>query len=143
VPFLLDTNVVSELTRPQPARAVVEFLRDTPDIFISVIVFHELEFGIQGAPDMARRAKLQSYSFALRRQFEGRIADVDIPVAETAGRLRAFEKSSGRILAAFDALIAGTAMVNGWTLVTRNIKDFRNLSIALLDPWKTARPLTL
>ena len=135
VPFLIDTNIVSELTRPRPHQAVVAFLGANPDLVISVIVFHELEFGIHCAPDIERRTKLQAYSFALRAQFDGRIFDVDLQVAETAGRLRAFERASGRILAELDALIAATAMVHGCTLVTRNIKDFEKLGIPLLNPW--------
>ncbi|WP_448950543.1 PIN domain-containing protein [Labrys neptuniae] len=135
VPFLLDTNIVSELTRPRPQPAVVEFLRRNPDLAISVIVFHELEFGIHCAADNQRRGKLQAFSLALRAQFDSRIFDVDMRVAEAAGRLRAFEKTSGRVLAELDALIAATAMVHGCTLVTRNVRDFEKLNIPLLNPW--------
>jgi toxin FitB len=135
VPFLLDTNIVSELTRPRPQPTVVEFLRHNPDLAISVIVFHELEFGIHCAADSQRRSKLQAFSSALRAQFDSRIFDVGMRVAETAGRLRAFEKTSGRVLAELDALIAATAMVHGCTLVTRNVRDFEKLNIPLLNPW--------
>jgi hypothetical protein len=138
VAFVVDTNIISELMRRSPAPAVVTFLNDNPDLYISSIVFHELEFGIQCMPHMERREKLQSYSAALRQQFAGRIIDVDIQVAETGGRMRAFEKSNGRILAELDALIAATAMVKGATLVTRNTKDFEQLSIPMLNPWQAA-----
>ncbi len=134
--YVIDTNIVSELTRRSPAQAVVEFLNNTPDLFISTIVFHELEFGIQCMADLARRGKLQAFSLALRQQFHGRIVDVDIQVAETGGRLRASEKSQGRVLSELDALIAATAMVKGASLVTRNIKDFEKLGVPLLDPWQ-------
>lgn len=135
---VLDTNVVSELTQRAPSPAVTRFLADTPDLLLSVIVFHELEFGIHCVADMRRRAKLQSFSLALHQQFAGRIVDVDTAIAQTAGRLRAFEKGLGRILAEFDALIAATAMVKGATLVTRNVRDFEMLSLPLLDPWAYA-----
>ncbi|MDP3411076.1 type II toxin-antitoxin system VapC family toxin [Bosea sp. (in: a-proteobacteria)] len=133
--YLIDTNVVSELTKRAPSLSVVDFLRQSSDLFISVIVFHELEYGIHGTADAERRAKLQAYALSLRQQFAGRIIDVDLQLAETAGRLRAFERSTGRILAELDALIAATAMVRGYVLVTRNIKDFETLSIPLLNPW--------
>lgn len=133
--YLVDTNVVSELLRRAPSISVVRFLEENPDLFISVIVFHELEYGIHCAADTDRRAKLQAYALSLRQQFAGRIIDVDLQLAETAGRLRAFERSSGRVLAELDALIAATAMVKGFILVTRNIKDFETLSIPLLNPW--------
>jgi hypothetical protein len=138
VPYLVDTNVVSELTKRDPSPAVLGFLSENPDLFISVIVFHELEFGIHCAADAERRARLQAYAVSLRRQFIGRIIDVDLEIAEMAGRLRAFEKSTGRILAELDALIGATALVRGCTLATRNVKDFETLSIPLLNPWDRA-----
>jgi hypothetical protein len=138
VPYLVDTNVVSELTKRDPSPAVLGFLSENPDLFISVIVFHELEFGIHCAADAGRRARLQAYAVSLRRQFVGRIIDVDLEIAEMAGRLRAFEKSTGRILAELDALIGATAMVRGCILATRNVKDFETLSIPLLNPWDRA-----
>ncbi|WP_439494344.1 type II toxin-antitoxin system VapC family toxin [Bosea sp. (in: a-proteobacteria)] len=133
--YLIDTNVVSELTKRAPSPSVIGFLSKSSDLFISVIVFHELEYGIHCAADAERRAKLQAYALSLRQQFAGRIIDVDLQLAETAGRLRAFERSTGRVLAELDALIAATAMVKGYILVTRNIKDFETLSIPLLNPW--------
>lgn len=134
--YLIDTNVISELTRPSPSAAVIAFFETTPDIFLSVIVFHELEFGVQTTADVTRRARLTSFALALRHQFSGRTIAVDLDVAATAGRLRAFEKSKGRSLSGLDALIAATAMVNDHTLVTRNTRNFETLSIRLLNPWE-------
>ena len=136
-PFVVDTNIVSELTRPAPHPAVVAFLNQNSDLLLSVIVFHELEFGIQCARDVNRRAKLQAFAIMLRNRFEGRIVDVDFPIAETAGKLRAIGKTTGRPLAELDAFIAATAMVKSATLVTRNTKDFAQLEISLLNPWET------
>ena len=138
-PFVIDTNIVSELTRPAPHQAVLAFLNGNADLLLSVIVFHELEFGIQCAPDASRRAKLQAFAIRLRNQFEGRILDVDFPVAEAAGKLRAAAKSKGRPLAELDAFIAATALVRGATLVTRNVKDFAPLAIPLLNPWEMSK----
>jgi len=136
--LLLDTNIVSELTRRQPEQAVVDLLNNHSNLALSVICLHELQYGIYSTLDVARKARLETYAVALRQRFEGRILDVTIPIAETAGRLRAVEKSNGRILAELDALIAATAIVNGWTLVTRNTKDFKNLNLSLLNPWDEA-----
>jgi toxin FitB len=134
--FVIDTNVISELTRPAPHAAVVSFLNESSDLFLSVIVFHELEFGIQCARDHNRRAKLETYAIMLRKRFEGRIVDVDLSISETAGKLRALEKTRGRILAELDAFMAATALVKGATLVTRNTKDFAGLEIPLHNPWE-------
>jgi predicted nucleic acid-binding protein len=135
-PYLIDTNIISELTRRAPNPTVVAFLNDHSDLLISVIVFHELEYGIHCAVDAERRAKLQAYCLAFRHEFAGRIIEVDLAIAETAGRLRAFEKARGRVLAELDAIIGATAMVNGATLVTRNTKDFDQVGIPLLNPWE-------
>jgi predicted nucleic acid-binding protein len=134
-PFLVDTNIVSELTRQQPDRGVVAFLNDNSDLYLSVIVLHELEYGVQCAKDIERRTKLENFAVALRLRFFGRIIDVDTHITKTAGRLRALEKSRGRILAELDAFIAATALVKGATLATRNIKDFDQLGLELLNPF--------
>jgi predicted nucleic acid-binding protein len=136
-PFVIDTNIVFELTRPAPHPAVIAFLNQNSDLLLSVIVFHELQFGIQCARDGNRRAKLHAFAIGLRNRFEGRIIDVDFPIAETAGKLRAAEKAQGRLLAELDAFVAATALVKSATLVTRNTKDFAQLEIPLLNPWET------
>lgn len=134
-PFVIDTNIVSELTRPQPQPSVVAFLGTEADLYLSVIVFHELEYGIECTRDADRRVKLQTFAAMLRAKFAGRIIDVEIAVSEAAGRLRGFEKARGRVLAELDALIAATALIKGATLVTRNVKDFAGLEIPLFNPW--------
>lgn len=134
-PFVIDTNIVSELTRPQPQPSVIAFLGTETDLYLSVIVFHELGYGIECTRDADRRVKLQTFAAMLRAKFAGRIIDVDIAVSEAAGRLRGLEKARGRVLAELDALIAATALIKGATLVTRNVKDFAGLEIPLFNPW--------
>jgi predicted nucleic acid-binding protein len=134
-PFLIDTNVVSELTRPKPNANVLAFLNSNPDLYLSVIVLHELEYGIRCAPRPDRRMRLEAFALALSGQFAGRIFDIDAQIAETAGRMRALRKNAGRILAELDAFIAATALVKGIALATRNIKDFAELGVELRNPF--------
>jgi predicted nucleic acid-binding protein len=132
--YLFDTNIVSELARPKPDCGVVTFTSSVPDILVSAILFHELTFGLEIAPD-SQRPRLDLFVRAIRERFGERAIPVDVPVAETAARLRAAEKRNGRILTVADSIIAGTAMLHDATLVTRNVKDFDGLGIALLDPF--------
>jgi predicted nucleic acid-binding protein len=135
--FLLDTNIVSELTRPRPDAGVVAFLEQNSDLYLSVVVLHELEYGVHCAADLEKRAKLQNFSVALRIRFFHQILHIDMQIAQTAGRMRAEEKSRGRILAELDAFIAATAAVKSATLVTRNIKDFERLDVRLYNPFRS------
>jgi len=134
--FLLDTNVVSELLRPSPSPAVLRFLNETDDLWLSVITLHELAFGLARVNDPRRQAKLEVFIAAMKTQFDGRILDLETSIAELAGRLRAFAATQGRALEPLDSLIAATAVTQGVVLATRNIKDFDCLEIALKNPWE-------
>jgi len=134
--FLLDTNVVSELRRPDKAnRAVVAWAGAIPaaSFFLSAISILEIEIGalLIGRRDAAQGAALRRWiDDQLLPRFEGRILAVDTAVAQRCARLHVPDPRAER-----DALIAATAMVHGLTIVTRNIADFEPTGVALLDPW--------
>ena len=132
--YLYDTNIVSELARPKPNAGVVEFTSTISDVMVSSILFHELAFGLEMAP-VDQKPRLTIFIQAIRERFEDRAIAIDVPIADTAARLRAFAKRQGRVLTVADALIAGTAMVHDAVLVTRNVKDFDSLSVALFNPF--------
>lgn len=131
---LLDTNVVSELIRKRPDARVVAFVEATPRILVSVILFHELSFGLEAAT-LEQKLRLTSFLAAIRDRFGQRTIPIDLGIAETAGRLRAFMKCRGRVLTVSDSLIAATALAKGVPLATRNVKDFQGLNVPLLDPF--------
>jgi toxin FitB len=138
VSFLLDTNVVSEWTKPHPNRGVIEWLTkvNEDDVFLSVVTFAELRHGIERLPPSARRKRLDDWlRNELPTRFEGRIALVDGAVADEWGRLVARHEAAGRPIHAMDALIAATAQVHGLTLVTRNASDFKASLKSMLNPW--------
>jgi len=139
VSFLLDTNVVSEWVRPQPDRNVISWLAEVDEdrVFISVISFAEIRRGVEMLPAWRRRERLAAWlAEELPARFEERILDINPQVAETWGVLMARGQKVGLTLGAMDAFVAATAEVHGLTLATRNVKDFRRLTIPLLDPWQ-------
>jgi predicted nucleic acid-binding protein len=139
VSYLLDTNVVSEWTKPRPNPGLVEWLNevDEESVFLSVVTFAELRHGVERLPEGARRKHLDKWLRSeLPVRFEGRIALVDGAVADECGRLVARHETGGRPIHAMDAFIAATAQVHGLTLVTRNVSDFQLSLKSMLNPWK-------
>ena len=132
---LLDTNIVSELARKSPDPGVVAFIAEQPRLQVSTILFHELTYGLETAnPD--QKPRLTIFLAGLRERFGKSAIPIEFEVAETAGRLRAFEKANGRILTVADSMMAATAVVRDLTLVTRNVKDFDTLGLKLINPFR-------
>ena len=134
--FLLDTNVISELRRPERAnRNVVAWAGSIPFVsfFLSAISILEIEIG---ALRLARKDPTQGTILRawidgqILTRFEGRILPIDIRVAQRCARLHVPDPRSER-----DALIAATALVHGLTMVTRNTEHFSTAGVALLNPW--------
>jgi predicted nucleic acid-binding protein len=134
--FLLDTNVISELRRPEKANNnVVAWANAIPTatFFLSVISILEIELGALkiARRDAAQGAVLRAWiDQQILPRFEGRILVVDTAVAQRRARLHVPDPRAER-----DAFIAATAMVHGLTVVTRNIADFKSVGVALLNPW--------
>ncbi|MDE2348109.1 MAG: type II toxin-antitoxin system VapC family toxin [Gammaproteobacteria bacterium] len=136
--FLLDTNIVSEWTKPRPNAGVVDWLAkvDEDEVFLSVVTFAELRHGIERLAPGARRRRLDEWLRAeLPLRFDARIVGVDGAIADEWGRLVARREARGRPFHAMDALIAATAQVHDLTLVTRNTADFEASVPSLLNPW--------
>jgi hypothetical protein len=138
VNFLLDTNVVSEWTKPRPDSGVVAWLAEADEdrVFISVITLAELRYGIERMPVGARRNRLETWvSRQLPARFEARVLLIDAETADTWGHIMARGRTGGRPVGTMDAFIAATAERHHLTLVTRNVSDFEALGIRLINPW--------
>ena len=136
--FLLDTNVVSESTKPRPNPGVVAWLAavDEDNVFLSVITLTELRYGVERLAQGRRRKQLDRWlQQDLPLRFEGRILPIDALVADTCGRLVARTESQGRPIEARDAFIAATAQVHQLTLVTSNVSHFETTVKSILTPW--------
>lgn len=136
--FLVDTNVISEMAKPQPEPLVTQWLADTPleDVAVSVITLGELKRGILATPSEQRRMALQQwYDQTFLRLFEGRLLDITPAVMdEWAWRYQA-AKSIGRTPASMDSLIAATAAAYNLSVVTRNESDFIPMGVNVLNIW--------
>jgi toxin FitB len=141
VNFLLDTNVVSEWTKPRPDAGVVAWLAETDEdrIFISVITVAELRHGIERLPAGARRERLATWlTEQVPQRFEERLLAVDAETANVWGRVMAQGQAAGRPPGTMDAFIAATVLRHDMILVTRNVSDFEALGVRLINPWSHA-----
>lgn len=133
--YLLDTNVLSEWRKTVPDRGVVEWFERAKldEIFISVITIGEIRRGIaklQRRNDYRQAAAYEAWLIGTKDLFAKRLVPVSIEAAEEWGR-----NDGARAIAATDGLIAATAKVHGWTVVTRNVKDFDATGVRLLNPF--------
>lgn len=139
--FLIDTNVISELSKPMPSPAVLNWFATTPaqQIYISSVTLCEIEFGLALMPAGKRRDALLSATQELVRiDFEGRCLNLDAHCAAAYGQLAAQQQHNGRACSTEDAMIAAIALTNKLVLVTRNTKDFDGITgLRVIDPWAT------
>jgi predicted nucleic acid-binding protein len=136
--FLLDTNVPSELVRPRPEPRVQAWVaaQALDTLFISSVSFGELRKGITLRSPGKRREELEAWiETDLSILFSGRILSVTRSVAERWGVLDAQRQLAGKPLNVPDGQIAATALEHGLTMVTRNVKDFEQLGVSILNPW--------
>ena len=137
--FLLDTNILSETTKPEPHPGVFAFLDGLPEAFISVLSIHEIAYGLERLPEGSKRkAALTDAMETLIHGFSDAILAIRQPEARAAGALRAAAIAKGRNIDTADGLIAGTALVHGLTVVTRNEKHFSGLGVMVRNPWGEA-----
>ena len=130
--YLLDTNVLSEIRKPNGNAGVKAFVGSLKeeDIFISVISIGEIAFGVEKLPPGPKKTELLIWlSQKLPERFGNRIIPVDLDVMTEWGKLRA---RSAITLPVFDSLIAASALARRLTVVTRNTKDFETIEGLLL-----------
>lgn len=136
--YLLDTNVVSELRKQSSGKAdakVVAWAKSVPadSLYLSVITIMELEIG---ALSIQRKDSRQGNLLRLWLDtqvipaFNGRTIAIDISIVQCCAGLHIPDPRAER-----DALIAATAIVNGMTVVTRNVVDFESTGVKILNPW--------
>ena len=136
--FLLDTNVISELAKgPRSDPHVVSWAQaaDEMTFYLSGLTMGEIRKGIEKISSPSRQAELEAFMEATTKRFSGRIVAFDAAVADRWGRLVGRSELKGVKPPAIDSMIAAIAIEHGFTLVTRNSKDFQFAEVAILNPW--------
>ncbi len=139
--FLLDTNIVSELLRPSPDPAVETWIGDrrATDLYFSAIGEAELRYGVAVLPAGRRRTALASAIEAiLREDFTDRVLPFDREAARDYADIAAMRRAAGRTVPPADCQIAAIARSRGMAVATRNVRDFENIGIEVIDPWTAA-----
>jgi toxin FitB len=131
--FLLDTNVISELRKPQPHGAVVAWLKQLRDeqLFLSAVTLGELQAGIERTRDQDTKKAVEIESWVDQLADSIQVLPMDAPCFREWARLMNGKSET----LAEDAMIAATARVHGLTVATRNERDFKVLGVALLNPF--------
>jgi predicted nucleic acid-binding protein len=143
--FLIDTNVVSEFVKPQPSPDVRLWFESTDpsSLFASVITVGEIRLGIEDLPPGKRRTDLEQWlEIGLPGWFEANLLPVTKAIADRWGQVTIQAKRRGVAMSTADGLIAATAIEHGLALVTRNVKDFTGLGVALVNPWESTHSRT-
>ncbi|WP_462418926.1 PIN domain-containing protein [Kytococcus sp. Marseille-QA3725] len=136
--IVLDTNVVSEALRAEPAPAVVAWLESDPDeLALTAITVGELQAGLRRLPPGRRRTQLQTaLEAALEPYRASRILPFDADAAEEYGRVVADRLGRGLPISTADAQIAAICRARGASCATRNTRDFVHTGLDLIDPWE-------
>jgi len=135
--YLLDTNVVSELRKPRPHGAVVAWLQSTAeaDLYLSAVTLGEIQAGIEltREQDATKASEIEAWADLVAASYS--VLPMD---GET---FRAWARLMHRKSDTFyeDAMIAATAVVHKLTVVTRNVDDFADFNVSVLNPFETTR----
>lgn len=138
--WLLDTNVLSELRRPRPDPKVLQLVsgQKLDLLYVSVVTFAEVRFGIELLEDASRRMELNDWlTNKLRPMFEDRVLPITEDIMLTWRLLVEEGRKAGHTFAQPDLMIAATALHHGLTVVSRNTSDFERAKVPVLNPWTT------
>lgn len=135
--IILDTNVLSELMRPAPDARVRDWVtgRRADELGTTAITVAEIRHGIDRLPDDRRKEDLLTAAMDIFSAFGGLIQPFDTAAAAWFAVIMAKRASLGLPIEGFDAQIAAICRVHGATLATRNVKDFRETGVDVVDPW--------
>ncbi len=138
--FVLDTNALSAVMRSQPVPEVAAWVAAQPEeqLFTTTVCQAEILAGIEIMPEGRRRRGLKAAAKAIfANAFDGRILPFDTDAASAYADLYAVRRKAGRPSAPLDLMIAAIARASGATMVTRDIADFEDFGLTLINPWDT------
>jgi toxin FitB len=135
--WLLDTNIISELRRRKPEPKVTEFIRSQPleGLFVSIVTFAEIRFGIELLPDASRRSDLNDWlAHKVRPMFEQRVLAISEDVMFKWRLLVEDGRKAGHTFSQPDLIIAATAQHHGLTVVSRDTKEYVAARVDVFNP---------
>ena len=140
--YVLDTNVISELMRPTPDRAVLDWLagHDPALARMTSISRAEIRYGLERLPSGERRTQLTGRAERLFADIGDQLLDFDSRAADLYGRIVAERERAGAPISVLDAQIAAITLAHEATLVTRNTTDSRGVVLIVHDPWRPLPP---
>jgi toxin FitB len=135
--IVVDTNVVSELMRPSPSERVVEWLWAQPasELYTSAVTVAEVLYGIERLHAGRRREDLRSAASEVFGVFADQVLSFDPPAAQQYALIVSHRERLGTPVEGFDAQIAAICRARGAALATRNVSDFRETGIQVINPW--------
>ena len=139
--IILDTNVVAEMMKATPAPQVVAWLNDqeASSLFLTTITLGEIAYGLRVLPQGKRRRLLEEgFERVIAEAFTGRILSFDEEAAHRYGEVMVRRKELGRPLAILDGQIASIARANGCAVATRNVRDFVECGVRVVNPFGPA-----
>lgn len=129
--YLCDTNIISELARTRPHAGVLAWAETVVSVHLSVITVEEIFYGLAWKPHARIRAWFETFLDA-----HCILLPVTVHIAKHGGQLRGALQARGKVRTQADMLIAATAHLHQLTLVTRNVSDFEDCAIPLLNPFR-------
>jgi toxin FitB len=137
--ILIDTNVISQLTRAQPDALVFNWIEtNESEILLSTVSLGEMVFGIARLPNGRRKSGLRRLLGVITDRFSSRIMPYGVYEAQAYGDIMADAERLGRPMSIPDGMIASSARVLTVPLATRNVKDFQTTGLTLFNPWELA-----
>jgi toxin FitB len=135
--IIIDTNVVSELMRPEPAPQVASWVRDRDrrELRTTAITVAEVRCGIYRLPDGRRKQVLLAAADDVFEAFADQVLPFDAAAADQYAIIASSRERAGKPIAGFAALIAAVCRAHGALLATRNVSDFDGTGIEIVDPW--------
>jgi len=134
--IVVDTNVVSEIAKPDPSRRLMDWFYDSaPQIALPTTVMAEILFGVEAMAEGKRKSQLRERYAALFDLVGARILSFDAHAAREFARVAARSRRKGVMLTPLDAQIAAVAAAGGAALATRNVADFEHTGLTIINPW--------
>jgi predicted nucleic acid-binding protein len=140
--IIVDTNVVAELMKSSPSEPVIEWVRAQTgsELFTTSITLAEILYGIAQLPDGRRKQLLRTTATEVFATFEDQVLPFDSSAAAHYADVVGGRNQLGLPIDGFDAQIASICRAHGAALATRNLKDFRDTEVNLIDPWQRPAP---